>query len=117
MVRALLIGFAVVAPILSLTLAVAGANILAALAPLFASHVLLLTATLVPNCAWWGPVMTQFQTSEREVWLTIDDGPCPAHTLAMLDVLKQFNARATFFVVGERAEKHPHLITEILTRG
>jgi peptidoglycan/xylan/chitin deacetylase (PgdA/CDA1 family) len=35
----------------------------------------------------------------------------------MLDLLDRFDARATFFVIGRRAEQHPHLITEILSRG
>ncbi len=115
--RPLLIGFALVAPFIALTLALKGAPIVLALAPLFASHALLLYATLVANCQWWGPVVTRFQTTADEVWLTIDDGPSPVHTLALLDLLKQFDARATFFVVGERAEKYPHLITEILAQG
>ncbi|HEY0369987.1 MAG TPA: polysaccharide deacetylase family protein [Chthoniobacterales bacterium] len=117
MIRRLLIAQAFVAPIFSVCLALAGANVIASLAPLFVSHLVLLYATLVPNAEWWGPVITHFDTDAREVWLTIDDGPCPAHTLTMLDVLKQFGALATFFVVGQRAEQYPHLITEILARG
>ena len=78
MTRPLLIGCAVIAPLLSLALI--GTNVYFALAPIFASHLLLLYATLVPNCQWWGPVMTTFATAEREVWITIDDGPSPAHT-------------------------------------
>ena len=35
----------------------------------------------------------------------------------MLDLLDRFQARATFFVIGSRAEEYPHLITEILSRG
>jgi Predicted xylanase/chitin deacetylase len=116
-VRAALIGFAFVAPIISLALALTGSNIFVALAALFVSHMLLLYATLVPNCQWWGPVARSFATTEPEVWITIDDGPSAAHTLKILDVLKQFEARATFFVVGKNAEQHPHLITEILAQG
>ncbi len=116
-IRAALLLYALVAPIISLALAFRGAHMLLALVPLFVSHMLLLYPTLVPSCQWWGPVFTRFKTAEREVWLTIDDGPTPAHTTAMLDLLAQFDARATFFVIGAQAEKHPHLITEILTRG
>lgn len=112
--RALLLGFAAIAPLISIALL--GSHLLLALAPLFASHMLMLYATLVANSQSWGPVMTAFQTSEREVWITIDDGPSP-HTAALLDILERFGAQATFFVIGERAEKHPHLITEILARG
>jgi peptidoglycan/xylan/chitin deacetylase (PgdA/CDA1 family) len=92
-------------------------NLVLALAPIFLSHLLLLYPTLTPNCQWFGPVMRSFQTDKPEVWLTIDDGPSPAHTVAMLDLLDRFNARATFFVIGSRAEKYPHLLTEILSRG
>ena len=116
-IRAAVLACAFLAPLLSLALALRGVPVLFALAPLFLSHLLLLYATIIPNCQWWGPVFTNFKTAEREVWLTLDDGPSPAHTIAMLDLLERFEARATFFVVGARAEKHPHLITEILARG
>lgn len=117
MTRRLLLACAVLAPMLAIALAILGTNLILTLAPLFVSHLLLLYATLAPNCSWWGPVATGFKTDAREIWLTIDDGPSPAHTLQMLDLLEQFDARATFFVIGARAEKHPHLITEILARG
>ena len=113
--RHLLLGFAFVAPFIALY--VIQTNLLLALAPLFLSHMLLLYATLVPSCQWWGPVVDSFQTGEKEVWLTIDDGPSPEHTTRILDILERANARATFFVIGTRAEQYPHLITEILSRG
>ena len=110
-----LLGFAFVAPGIGFYLA--PTNLLLALAPILLSHLLLLYATLVANCQWWGPVIRSFQTAEPEVWLTIDDGQSPAHTMTMLDLLDRFQARATFFVIGKRAEEYPHLITEILSRG
>src|SRR5688572_6429727 len=110
-----LLGFAFVAPAAGFYLA--STSLLLALAPILLSHVLLLYATLVPNCQWWGPVIRSFRTTQPEVWLTIDDGPSPAHTVKILDLLERFNARATFFVIGRRAEEYPHLITEILSRG
>lgn len=114
-IRGALLAFACAAPLLGLYLN--RHSLLLALAPIFLSHLLLLYATLVPNCSWWGPVMRSFQTTEPEVWLTIDDGPTPVHTAKILDLLDRFNARATFFVIGRRAEEYPHLITEILSRG
>jgi peptidoglycan/xylan/chitin deacetylase (PgdA/CDA1 family) len=113
--RAVLLGFAFVAPCLALYLA--RTNLVIALAPIFVSHLFLLYATLVPSCQWWGPVIRSFETTEAEVWLTIDDGPSPVHTPKILDLLDQFQASATFFVIGRRAEKYPHLLTEILSRG
>ena len=113
--RRALLAFAFIAPCLAFYLA--RTNLLIALAPIFLSHLLLLYATLVANCQWWGPVIRSFETTQPEVWLTIDDGPSPAHTATMLDLLDRFQARATFFVIGTRAEKYPHLLTEILSRG
>lgn len=110
-----LLAFAFLAPCLAFYLA--RTNLVIALAPIFLSHLLLLYPTLVANCQWWGPVIRSFETAEPEVWLTIDDGPSPAHTVAMLDILDRFQARATFFVIGKRAEEYPHLLTEILSRG
>ena len=113
--RTLLLMLAGVAPLISIALL--GHGVLIAIAPLFVSHMLLLYPTLVAGSQWLGPVFTSFETTAREVWITIDDGPSPAHTRRMLDVLEEFDARATFFVVGKYAEANPHLITEILTRG
>jgi peptidoglycan/xylan/chitin deacetylase (PgdA/CDA1 family) len=113
--RRALLAFVFIAPFLGFLLV--HVNIVAALAPIFLSHVLLLYATLVANCQWFGPVLRSFETSEPEIWLTIDDGPSPAHTMSMLEILDRFQARATFFLIGKNAEQYPHLVTEILTRG
>jgi peptidoglycan/xylan/chitin deacetylase (PgdA/CDA1 family) len=88
-----------------------------ALIPLFISHLLILYPTLVPHSQWWGPVVRSFQTSGKEVWITIDDGPTPEHTEKILDLLDRYQARATFFVIGMRAKKYPQLIAKILARG
>jgi peptidoglycan/xylan/chitin deacetylase (PgdA/CDA1 family) len=110
-----LLAFVFIAPCLGFYLV--RFNLILALAPIFLSHMLLLYPTLTPNCQWFGPVMRSFETDKPQVWLTIDDGPSPDHTVVMLDILDRFNARATFFVIGSRAEKYPHLLTEILSRG
>lgn len=115
--RRALLGFAFAAPFLAVAIYLSQTNLLLALAPLFLSHLLLLYPTLVPHCQWWGPVVRSFSTTQPEVWITIDDGPSPAHTPKTLALLERFNARATFFVVGTRAEEYPHLMTEILSRG
>ncbi|MEO6871334.1 MAG: polysaccharide deacetylase family protein [Chthoniobacterales bacterium] len=88
-----------------------------ALGVLFVSHLLILFPTLVANCQWWGAVMTRFETDEREVWLTIDDGPDAVHTPRMLALLARFNARATFFAIGQRAVKLPNEIARIREAG
>lgn len=61
--------------------------------------------------------ITHVRTDQRLAALTFDDGPDPEFTPQLLDVLRQANARATFFVVGKRAVKHPELINQILCEG
>ncbi|AXG82354.1 polysaccharide deacetylase family protein [Streptomyces paludis] len=53
----------------------------------------------------------------RPVALTVDDGPDPRWTPLLLDVLDAHRVRATFFVVGERAARHPELLRRILAAG
>jgi peptidoglycan/xylan/chitin deacetylase (PgdA/CDA1 family) len=77
----------------------------------------IMTGLLVPNVSSLVPTATRFQTTRREVWLTIDDGPDPATTTAMLDLLERHGAKATFFLIGERAAAHPALVTAINARG
>lgn len=48
---------------------------------------------------------------------TFDDGPDPVHTPAVLDALRATGARATFFVVGERAARHPDVVRRIVAEG
>jgi peptidoglycan-N-acetylglucosamine deacetylase len=69
------------------------------------------------NCRWFGPVITRFRTGKKAVWLTIDDGPHPEDTPALLKLLKTHNARATFFVIGRQVEKYPELSRAILREG
>lgn len=73
--------------------------------------------TLVRNSSWFGPVITRFATEEREVWLTIDDGPNPADTPEILDVLARYGARATFFGIGEKIARWPDLAMAITGAG
>jgi peptidoglycan/xylan/chitin deacetylase (PgdA/CDA1 family) len=59
----------------------------------------------------------RFATARREVWLTIDDGPDPADTPLLLELLARHGARATFFVIGELAARHPDLIRALAAGG
>jgi peptidoglycan/xylan/chitin deacetylase (PgdA/CDA1 family) len=58
-----------------------------------------------------------FETQNREVWLTIDDGPDPKTTPAILEILKRKKMRATFFLIGRKASAHPDLVERILHAG
>jgi peptidoglycan/xylan/chitin deacetylase (PgdA/CDA1 family) len=83
---------------------------------MLASHVPFLWGTLRPGSRLFSPVLTRLPTTEPVVWLTIDDGPSD-DTAAMLDLLDAHAAKATFFLVGERARARPQLVREIVRRG
>lgn len=53
----------------------------------------------------------------NEVFVTFDDGPIPGLTPWILDCLKDFNAKASFFMVGENVERHPDLVERVLKSG
>jgi len=80
------------------------------------SHALVLWPTLRPNSQWLGPVITKFESSSKEVWLTIDDGPTD-DTQALLDALDTRNVKATFFVKGSLCAEHPELVRMMVERG
>lgn len=82
-------------------------------------HMVLLWAQLSPHCVWLGPQIDRVTafTGRRALWLTIDDGPDPEETPAVLDVLDRFGARATFFVIGAKVVAHPQMVREIRRRG
>ena len=73
--------------------------------------------TLVPRCAWFGRMIKQLPQDGNPVLLTIDDGPHPEHTPAILDILDRHRIKALFFLVGERAMQHPELVRDILAQG
>lgn len=78
---------------------------------------IIMTGTLVPRCSWFGRMIKQLAPAGNQVLLTIDDGPHPQHTPAILDILDQHRIKAVFFLIGERAAQHPHLVREIVARG
>ncbi len=85
---------------------------------LIASHLVFVWGTLRPRSALFGPVLSRLPAGvgDKVAWLTIDDGPS-ADTAAILDLLDAHAAKATFFVVAERARAQPELLREILRRG
>jgi peptidoglycan/xylan/chitin deacetylase (PgdA/CDA1 family) len=86
------------------------------LAAMALSHLAFIVPVFLPRSALYMPVLDRLPASGREVWLTIDDGPS-ANTAAILDALDRHAARATFFLVGERARARPDLVREIRHRG
>jgi len=55
--------------------------------------------------------------AESEIAITFDDGPDPVYTPQLLDLLKRYGAKCTFFVVGANAEKYPEIIARIHEEG
>ena len=88
-----------------------------ALAFWFGPDALLGWHLFVPSAQGLVRVHRRFATKRREVWLTIDDGPDPEDTPRILELLAAHGARATFFVIGEKAAAHPGLVRAIAAAG
>ncbi len=56
-------------------------------------------------------------TDKNVIALTLDDGPHPEFTPKVLELLKEFNSKATFFLIGKNAEKYPELVKQIIADG
>ena len=56
----------------------------------------------------------RFLTNKKEIYLTFDDGPTPEITQWTLDLLKQHNAKATFFCIGKNIVEHPNIYQQII---
>ncbi|WP_442775657.1 polysaccharide deacetylase family protein [Sphaerotilus montanus] len=90
------------------------------LAALALDHAVLTACGLWPRSTALGTNLLRLPPAaiaRREVALTIDDGPDPAVTPAVLDLLDAAGAKATFFCIADRAAAHPALLHEIRRRG
>lgn len=56
-------------------------------------------------------------TKEKVVALTFDDGPDELMTPKVLDILKKYNIKATFFLIGSKVDKYPHIVKRIVDEG
>lgn len=66
---------------------------------------------LYPRASW------RMNRNEHSVYLTFDDGPIPESTPFILKTLRDFDAHATFFMVGDNVRKHPDLYRQIVAEG
>lgn len=57
------------------------------------------------------------QEEKKKVALTFDDGPHPVYTPEMLDLLKEKNVKATFFLLGEQVEQYPDIVKRMNDEG
>jgi peptidoglycan-N-acetylglucosamine deacetylase len=91
-----------------------------ALGAIAANHLALTAGGLWPRSRWLGSNWTrlpQAAAARGEIAITIDDGPDPAVTPAVLDLLEAHRVQATFFCIAERARAHPALCRAIVARG
>ncbi len=61
-------------------------------------------------------LVKKITTTEKNIYLTFDDGPCKL-TIDVLNLLEKYNAKATFFVIGTKADLHPDIIEQTLNAG
>jgi peptidoglycan/xylan/chitin deacetylase (PgdA/CDA1 family) len=83
----------------------------------FSGGCLVVVHIFIPGAQGLCNVVTRFRPNGREVWLTIDDGPDAEATPKILDLLDAYGAKATFFMVGERAVVFPDLVAAVRARG
>jgi peptidoglycan/xylan/chitin deacetylase (PgdA/CDA1 family) len=92
----------------------------AILAAIILNHFVLALIGLWPRSRSLGANMLRLPesaTQRREVALTFDDGPDPEVTPKVLDILDAHHAKASFFVIGNKAAECPELVREIVKRG
>lgn len=66
---------------------------------------------IYPRATW------RMDKNDHSVYLTFDDGPIPESTPFILKTLREFNVRATFFMVGDNVRKYPELYSQIVADG
>ena len=66
---------------------------------------------IYPNYVW------NVNAKDKAIYLTFDDGPHPTATDFVLDALKEFNAKATFFCIGKNVELYPTVYSNIIEQG
>ena len=74
------------------------------------------------NTPWWlktlyRGLVWQIPTKEKVLYLSFDDGPHPVATPFVLDELKKYDAKATFFCIGKNVDGYPQLYRRILLEG
>ncbi|WP_298419072.1 polysaccharide deacetylase family protein [uncultured Kordia sp.] len=70
-----------------------------------------LVKSLFPKLVW------EFSVTSKIIYLTFDDGPIPEVTPWVLQQLSKYNAKATFFCIGDNVEKHPEIFNQLISEG
>lgn len=82
-----------------------------------ALSIIVIVAVLAASGLPASPAIRRVNTDEKVIALTFDDGPHPTITAEILDILDKYDARATFFVIGENAKNYPDVLRMISSRG
>lgn len=74
------------------------------------------------NTPWWlkllYPTLTwDMPSTDKRIYLTFDDGPIPIVTPFVLNILKEYHAKATFFCIGNNIDKHPDIYNDVKSAG
>lgn len=64
-----------------------------------------------------GQVVWEVPTKKNLIALTFDDGPNPTYTPQILSILEQYQASATFFMIGDRMEQYPQVVQQVVEAG
>ena len=73
----------------------------------------LIRTTILPNSI----LLINKNKKEKNLYLTFDDGPHPEVTIPLLDLLREHNVKATFFIIGKYAQQHPELLKQMISEG
>jgi len=66
---------------------------------------------IFPGCIW------DIKTGEKTIYLSFDDGPHPTITPFVLQELEKYNAKATFFCIGDNVKKFPEVYQQVINQG
>jgi peptidoglycan/xylan/chitin deacetylase (PgdA/CDA1 family) len=103
--------------LLAVAAAVFFINPLAAAAIALFYILLCVVASFFPQSNFFLPATSHGNTGQNLVALTFDDGPADPATRRIMELLDKYSVKATFFVSGVNALKHPEIIKEIIARG
>jgi peptidoglycan/xylan/chitin deacetylase (PgdA/CDA1 family) len=87
------------------------------LIPLLGFILLCLMAPFFPGFGFFLTIISRGTSGKNAIALTFDDGPDPVTTPLLLQLLSKYRVKATFFVNGRKAARHPELIEAILLKG
>jgi peptidoglycan-N-acetylglucosamine deacetylase len=82
-----------------------------------AADAVLLVAMLERRAPLFGRLLWHGRRDVREIALSFDDGPNEPYTSQILDVLRSLDVKATFFVIGSNAERHPDAVRRLVADG